>query len=326
MIDRLRPDPDRGWALAAGAVALAVATVVIEIRMRQWGTGGRFVVPAIVGALTLTIAWLAPRNPEPLPWLSALLVAGLLTLIIALVELSKLLGASHSPGAGAVFWTFAVEAALAFGLAVTFNSGISVLIAGLAGSIAGIALIYWLFSPHGVSTFRAIVIVETALLVAAAWRVHGSRRRHAVQLINTAGLLALALALTFAAFAAFSVATPQLGAIGQPALPGAPGFGWKLYVVVVGAALILYAMLEREPGPAVIGTAVLYVFAVMAGLTGLGHGSIVGWPLILLIVGGAGIAFGLAPRAAAGSPPPVVPPPPPPPPPPASSPPPTAAP
>jgi hypothetical protein len=272
--------------------------------MRQWGTGGRFVVPAIVSGLILMSVWPAPRDPIPAPWVSAMLIAGLLTLIIALVYLARLLGASSHSGAGMVFWTFALEAVIAARLAISFNSGIGTLIAGLALSVSFLGLIYWVFSPHGVSTFRAIAVVESVVLAAASLRIRATRRRHSVQLVNAAGLLALVLGLTFVALAGLTVATTsQFGTSGPLLGPAAPGFGWKLYVVLAGAALVAFAIREREAGPAIIGTFVLYAFALMAGISGFGHGSIVGWPLVLLIVGGAAFAFALAPRGGLPAPP-----------------------
>jgi peptidoglycan/LPS O-acetylase OafA/YrhL len=73
-------------------------------------------------------------------------------------------------------------------------------------------------------------------------------------------------------------------------------FGWKLYVLAVGLGLVAYAGVDREPGPAYIGIAVLAAFAVLVGMHVTGRGSLVGWPLFLLIIGGIGLAVGLRPR------------------------------
>jgi hypothetical protein len=82
--DTLRPHPHRGDVLAAGAVPLAVASIVIELRMQQWSVGPKFVVIALIAGLILTLGWLAELEGEaPRPYHSVLLVAGLLPLIVA---------------------------------------------------------------------------------------------------------------------------------------------------------------------------------------------------------------------------------------------------
>ena len=46
-----------------------------------------------------------------------------------------------------------------------------------------------------------------------------------------------------------------------------------------------------------------FLFVMLVGLHLGGQGSLVGWPLFLLIVGGAGLAIGLRPRAPLPEPP-----------------------
>src|SRR5205085_9807088 len=64
IVDRLRPLPHRGPVTAAGAVPLAVAVVVIELRMTQWSLGARFLVAAVAAALLLAVGWLAPLEQD----------------------------------------------------------------------------------------------------------------------------------------------------------------------------------------------------------------------------------------------------------------------
>src|SRR5579884_1050771 len=97
----LRPHPHRGDVVAAGAVPLAVVAIVIELRMRQWSLGPRFVVIALIAGLILTMGWLSElEGPAPRPYHSVLLVAGLLPLIVAFQLLAEVLGAHRPPGSG----------------------------------------------------------------------------------------------------------------------------------------------------------------------------------------------------------------------------------
>jgi hypothetical protein len=158
------------------------------------------------------------------------------------------------------------------------------------------AFVSWAFHPHGTGTFRAMLVVLALGCAAGALRLRDRRRRHAVALIDAAGIVTLVLALTLLAT---TLVASALGRFGQGlALGGTSGapFGWKLYLLAAGFGLVAYAAVDREPGPAYLGVAVLLAFAVLVGLHSLGRGSLVGWPLFLLVIGGAGLTIGLRPR------------------------------
>jgi hypothetical protein len=281
--------------IAAGAVPLALAAIVIELRMTQWSLGPRFAVVALVAALLLTMAWLAPlESGEPRAYHSVLLVAGLLPLGLALVLLAEILGANRPPGSGGFAWTFAVEAGIAFLSARRANSGACTLIAALAGAVTLEAFVAWAFQPHGVGTFRAMLVVLALVYIAGAVRLRDRRRRHGVQLVNTAGVVTLLLAVSFL-IAPLAVTAISFGGTTNGAVVGA-SFGWKLYTLAIGFGLLAYAGVDHEPGPAYIGTAVVLVFALLVGLPQANRGSLVGWPLFLLVIGAAGLAIGLRPR------------------------------
>lgn len=299
VLDRLRPHPHRGDVIAAGAVPLALAAIVIELRMTQWPLGPRFGVIGVIAALLLTMAWLAPlEGDSPRVYHSVLLVCGLLPLVVALVLLAEVLGASRPPGAGGLFWVFAAEASVATASARRFNSGVCTLIAALAAAVAIEAFVLWAFKPHGLGAVRTILLVLTVGFAIGATRLRDHRRRHAVQLANAAGVAALAIALTYAlSFLLFgSVGSADHGgAVGQNTGPGVP-FGWEVYLLAVGFGLVAYAAADREPGPAYLGTVVLLAFALLAGIPSSTRGSLVGWPLFLLAIGAAGLVIGLRPR------------------------------
>jgi hypothetical protein len=130
--------------------------------------------------------------------------------------------------------------------------------------------------------------------------LRGTRPRHGVAVIDSAGLAVLFLALTFAV-GAFS------GALGQGG-GGASGWGWELFVLLAGAALVGFAVTNREPGPGYLGGLVLLAFVLMAANSG-DEPSLVGWPLVLLIVSLALLALALRPRPGAGAAQPVAAPP-----------------
>ncbi len=284
--------------MAAGAVALAIAALVIELRMTQWALGPRFLVVAAISLFILGLGWaLPPAGEVARPHQSVLMISGLLILIFALQLFAEVLGAHRGPGAGGEFWTFGVVAAVAIAAARRSGSAGCTLIAAFAAAISFLALIAWAFHPHGFSTFRWILLLETVALGVGAVRLRVPYRRHAVQLVNVAGLLALLLSFTFLAGAVIGQAEARLGT-NIPVGGVAPaGFGWKLYILAVTAALIGYAVVDREPAPGVFGVVLAFMFALLVGFHGVIGGSLVFWPLFLLILGAAGVAYGLWPRA-----------------------------
>jgi hypothetical protein len=297
VLDRLRPHPHRGDIIAAGAVPLALAAFVIELRMTQWALGPRFVVVFLIAALLLTMGWLAPlEGDSPRAYHSVLLIAGLLPMALALVLLAELIGADRPPGSGGESWVFAVEAGLATLLARHARSAVCTLIAALAAIVAVEEFVTWVFQPHGADTFRAILVVLTLAFAAGAVRLRDRERAHSVQLVNAGGIASLLLGLDLITGLVLAGVMRASGAL--LAFTGTPhvGFGWKLFLLGVGFGLIAYAGVDRERGPAFIGVAVLGVFALLTGFPTSGSGSLVGWPLFLLAIGAVGLVIGLRPR------------------------------
>jgi hypothetical protein len=60
--------------------------------------------------------------------------------------------------------------------------------------------------------------------------------------------------------------------------------------------VIAYAGADGEPGPAYFGVVLLAEFALLIGTSPSSRGSLVGWPLFLLVIGLGGLAIGMRPR------------------------------
>lgn len=287
-LDVLRPHPHRGDLIAAGAVPLTVAVVMLNVRMDQrWGDGIHLVITGLACALVLGMGLLARREDDfPRAYQTVLLLAGLALLAVTLLRLAQVLG-SNEPldSSSTLTWTAALFTAVAAVPAwERINSPICGLVEVVAGGVTILALVDWVFDPSGPTTFRWVLLALIAAYVATHLRWRQSRPRHAVHMINAAGLAGLAIAGTFG-----GVFLVPFGDTGDP------GTWWEFVLLAVGLGLVAYAGVDREPGPAYLGFAVLVAFVLLAGVPSPDGASLVGWPLLLLLLGGAAVAAGLRP-------------------------------
>jgi hypothetical protein len=303
-LDALRPEPHRGDQVAAGAVALATVVYVLETRFDgTWGTGVLLVIAALATLFTGTLAVQSPLEGErPRAYQSVLYVATFVLAVAALVNLADVLGADDPPSAeGTLVWTGLVLLALAAWFSARRNSAVMTLLGAASFAIVVEAFIAWVFSPDGATTFRWILVLLILVFALASLSQRGARPRHGVQLVNAAGLAAALLGLTFAVDLIFS----GFGLGGGPERNGI-GTGWELFLLACGFGLIAYSGVDREAGPAYLGVLVLVLFV---GLASPGD-SLIGWPIVLLLMAGGMLAIGLRPSRPlppapdAGAPPP----------------------
>ena len=286
----VRPHPHRGDLIAAAAVPLAVGVLMVEVRFDGvWQRGVLFVVALLACALVLGMGLLAPLEEDhPRAYQSVLLVAGLALLVLVLGRFAQVLG-EDSPfsASGTVTWMATLFAAVAAVAAWNRRSAVCALIEFVAGGIALLAFVQWVFDPTGPNTSRWLLLALILVYTVVHVRLRESWPRHAVQAVNAAGLAAIVLAVSY------------LGGVFLPVrlvCGGHAGTGWELVLLAVGLALAAYAAVDREPGPGYLGFVALVLFVVLAGQPSTSGASLIGWPLLLLIVGGAGVAAGLRPR------------------------------
>jgi len=284
LTDTLHPHPHRGDLIAAGVVPLATAIALVNVRMDgEWGNGALFAITLLGCALILGMGLLAQlEQGTPRAYQSVLLVAGLILLAITLLRLAQLLGADDSIGSGSLTWTSLLVAGAAAYAAASRNSVVCTLIAALAAGVALLAFVDWAFDPESIRTFRWILLVLIGLYVVVHLRLRDWAPRHAVQVVVAAGVATVALALTLTSLIEF------FG-------PGeAAATGWELVLLVAALGLIAYAAIDGERGPAYLGFLALLLFALIAGQAD-DDATILGWPLLLLVLGGAAVAAGLRP-------------------------------
>ena len=290
----LRPSPDRGDTIAAAAVALTVLVAMVNARFgTEWGRGIHFVYTAAAALVAIGMAAMSPRPTErPAGWQSVLFVASFVLFFAALANLADLLGADDAPfgSSGTIVWVGLLLAGLAAWFATGWNSGISTLLCALTLVVVILAFIDWVFSPEEVDTFRWIL-----LLIALGFGGFGAARRpsepdHAVGFVNAAGIALFLLAATFLVELVVSAAFGGVTDLGSPV--GSTGWGWELVIFAGSAALIAYAVIARQAGPGYLGALNLLAFVLLAGGAGEDGPSLIGWPLVLIIVTAGLFALG----------------------------------
>jgi hypothetical protein len=303
VLTALTPHPHRGDLIAAGAVPLALGVLLVNVRFGgEWANGILLFLTALACALVLGMGLLSPLEGErPRSYQQVLLLTGQALGFFALLRLAQVLGVERplrpqdllgfggDEAAGARVWIFGTVALGAGWMARTRHSAISALVAALTGILATLAFVAWAFSPEGPATRRWVLLALAAGLVLAALARRDVERRESVYLIDAAGVAILLLALSFV-----GALVAPLTLIGAPG--GLPGGGWKLVLLTAGLGLVAYAGVDREAGPGYLGTLILLLFVLLAGVPGVDGASLWFWPLALLLLGGVAVGAGLRPR------------------------------
>ena len=315
----LRPAPEKGETIAAAVVALTLLVLALNGRFEaEWDVGIHLVYSALAAVAVVAMAAGSPRTGErPAGWQSILFIAAFVLALFALGNLADVLGADDPPfGASAtVVWIGLLLVALMAWFATSFNSGISTLLYAVTLAVVILAFIDWVFDPEKVDTFRWILLLIAAGFFAVGAMRHSSDPHHATGFVNTAGLALIGLAFTFVGN--LIVASPDAFGGGSP--DAGVGWGWELAVLVGGAALVAYSVTAGTAGPGYLGAANLGLFAILSFGPGEDGPSLIGWPLILILLtaglfvlgrgsGGSGTGVTARPAPDAGGTPAAAPP------------------
>jgi hypothetical protein len=250
----------------------------------------------VVFLLVFGLGVLAGEAEHPPAFQSALLLAGLVALVFTLPRLAQVIGVDNVGNSGTVLWMSAIFTLVAGLGSLRYRSAACALVAAIGLGTFVLAAIQKIFEPSGLTTFRWILLGLAIGFAVVALAMRGLRGAlHAAQFVNAAGITLIVLGFTFAR-PAFT------GSLGSSVTSDRPGVGWKLILVVGALAILAYALMDRARGPGYIGFfALLTAVVVVARPKVAGEGTLVGWPLIFLVLGAGLLALGLAPRGGRGA-------------------------
>ncbi len=299
------PDPMRDWLRMVGGLAFAVGALVLFIRKAggvqgtaDWAAFPLLLVLLVPVALLYGLGVRAGRDAGtagPQPWQAVLLLAAVLLSPFALFQLLDVLGGDTDSSFHQA-WIFTLVAALAGYAAFVLGALYQALVASLALSFAWLSLADAVLDDPSVGTFRVLLIIAAVALIAGSVALRRRSMAQAPELITAAGILAVLAGLlgVFESLSAFSGGLLP----GSGDSEGQSTF-WDIVLLLISLALVGYGARVGARGPAYVGAIGLLAFTLIVGvelsglLDGDADGKLVGWPLLLLLGGGAALAAGL---------------------------------
>ena len=273
-----------------------------------WGDFGRLlvlVVPCIV-LLGLGLGMIGGGSGRPVdddagarPWRAVVLVLGIVLVPLTLLQFVALIGGSPDDSLNQA-WIFAATAGVAALSALRARLPFAALLAALAGLVAFISLWDKILDPSG-RGLRQLMVIAALLLIAGAVVLRRRAFPYAGELVTAAGIAAVGAGIFGAGAVLVKMAiADSLGAFEIGGLGGLfQQEHWNLFLLVVSIALIVYGTAIAARGPVYVGGFGLFSFVLTIGSElasrasgGRPDGSLIGWPLLLILLGAAGIAAG----------------------------------
>jgi hypothetical protein len=228
-------------------------------------------------------------------WRSTAAVFGLILMPLTLLQLVDTIGGDPSAD-GHITWVFAATAAAGFFASLARGLRWGALFGGLALILAWLAFWNAIVDPSATAT-RWLFLLVGAGLAAGAWRLH--RDREGPELATAAGIALLVagiLGLVGIADSATGGAISTFG--GDDSIKQHQE--WDVFLLLVAIGLIWYGAHAPWRGPVYVGGLTLFAFIlsvafeVTALFSGDGpSGDVMGWPLLLLVLGAAALLAGL---------------------------------
>jgi hypothetical protein len=319
MAQAFQPEPRGDWLRMFGGVLIAVgATVLYARKTDDWAAFPLLLVVAIPCAVVFGFGAMAALATGAVArWHAVLMVAGVLLSVLAFAQLWDVVGV-NTDSAGFGFLLFICVTALAAFGSFRVGAAYQALLAGLAGIATWLFFFEMILDDPSGTAFRWLLLVLCLAYGVAAFALRRRDAPQAPELVTAAGIAGVLVGV-------IGVAEGAGGAIaglffGVPTGEGeGQSFVWDVWLLLFSLALVAYGAAAHARGPAYVAFFGLLAFAIFQGAEVNARlegeepdGSLVGWPLILLLVGTILLAAGIAgrrpppagARVPAGSPPP----------------------
>jgi hypothetical protein len=310
------PDDGRDGLRAVAGILLGLGFLMTFLRKSSigepWGDWGLLITLLIITVFLYGVGLLGRMNtPTVRGWQAIYLIFGIILIPILLFQFVEAIGGDTGSTLN-TFWIFLVTAAAAAFAALVADVRYGLLLASISIIVSWLAL--WdkiisdgLIAHYGI--FRGLLVVIGLILVGVALLVYRSdplaalrpgrapasestRWWRAQDLITGAAIAGvLAGALTFTAVFA------QTDSLFAPPV-ASPSLLWDLELLVASILAVLWGVRFGVRGPTYVGAIGLFIFLIDVG-SELGidfpEATIVGWPLILALVGAAFFVASLMP-------------------------------
>ena len=319
MAQALQPDARGDWLRMLGGVLFALGATVLFVRKTDdWAAFPLLLVVAVPCVVVFGLgAMAALATGEVARWHAVLMVAGVLLSLLAFGQLWDVVGV-NTDSSGFGFLIFVCAAGLAAFAAFGVGAAYQALLAALAGIGAWLFFFDMILDDPGATAFRWLLLVLCLVYAAVAFALRDRGAPQAPEFVTAAGIAAVSVGLIGV--------IAQSGDFLGPLLFGASSgegegqsFAWDVWLLLISLGLVAYGAVVHARGPAYVGFLGLLAFAILQGaeVNALLEGdepdsSFLGWPLILLLIGAAGLAAGAigrrpppaGARVPAGTPPP----------------------
>jgi hypothetical protein len=319
MAQAIRPDPRGDWLRMLGGVLVAVGAVILFARKgSEWAAFPLLIVVAVPCIVVFGLGAMgALATGEVARWHAVLMVAGVLLSVLAFGQLWDLVGV-NTDSSGFAFLTFVCVAGLAAFASFGVGAAYQALLAALAGIAAWLFFFDMLLDEPGITTFRWLLLVLCLAYAVVAFALRESEAPQAPEFVTAAGIAGVTVGL-IGVIAGTGDAFGGLFFGGGTTDFESQSVVWDIWLLLISLGLVAYGAVVHARGPAYVGFVGLLAFAFVQGLelNARLEGdepdlSFAGWPLILLLIGAAGLAAGAigrrpppaGARVPAGTPPP----------------------
>lgn len=300
------PDDGRDGLRALAGLLLGLGFFMTFIRKSSigepWGDWGLLITLLIITVFLYAVGLIGRLNTPTLrAWQAIYLIFGILLIPLLLFQFLEAIGGDTGASLN-VFWIFLVTAAAAAFAALVADVRFGLLLAAISIIVAWLAL--WneiisdgLFAHYGI--FRGLSVIIGLLLVGVAILVYRSDPLVSLRAHRTPSpeserwtrahdvITGAAIAGVLAGALSFTAVFAQADTLFAPPV-ASPSLLWDLELLVASLLAVLWGARFGVRGPTYVGGIGLFIFLVSVG-SELGvdfpEATIVGWPLILALVG-----------------------------------------